>query len=54
MTEEEKQQLDLYGITMEEKTVFHYRSYTYDRLTDALNYARIDSDRRKAASEPRS
>jgi hypothetical protein len=49
--EEEKQQMDLYGITTEQKTVFHYRGYRYDHLTDALNYARIDSDRRKAEGE---
>lgn len=49
--EEEKRQMDLYGITTEQKTVFHYMGHTYDHLTDALNYARIDCDRRKAAGE---
>jgi hypothetical protein len=50
--EEEKEQMDLYGITTEQKAVFHYMGYTYDHLADALKFARIDRGRRKAAGEP--
>jgi hypothetical protein len=52
--EEAKRQMDLYEITTEQRTVFHYMGYTYDHLTDALNYARINSDRRQGAGEPES
>ena len=29
-----------YGITAETKLLFHYDGYRYERLTDAVNYAR--------------
>ena len=46
MTENEEQKLmTRYGITRESRTVFRYANYTYDRLEDAVNFARIDSDR---------
>jgi hypothetical protein len=46
MTEEEQQQMTRYGITAEEKTVYRYRNYKYENLAEALNFARIDSERK--------
>ena len=40
MTDEEKKLMDQYEITCETKTIFHYRGHRYDRLDDALNYAK--------------
>jgi hypothetical protein len=40
MTEEEKELTNRYGITATDKTVYHYKGYKYDRLQDALNYAK--------------
>ena len=45
MTEEERQTMAVHGITCETKTVFSYKGYTYDRLEDAVRYARIESRR---------
>ena len=50
MTDEEKQLMDQYEITYESKTIFHYRGHSYDRLDDALNYAKKEM---AATSRPR-
>ena len=44
MTKEEQDLADRYGITAEEKTVFYLHGYKYDRLTDAVNYAKANPD----------
>lgn len=49
MTDEEKQLMDQYGVTCETKTIFHYRGHRYDRLDDALNFAKKEL---AAASNP--
>ncbi|NKC01947.1 MAG: hypothetical protein GKR90_26075 [Pseudomonadales bacterium] len=41
MTDEETRLMDEHGITCETKTVYHFRTHKYDRLQDALNYAKI-------------
>ena len=53
MTEEEKELMERYGITAEQKTVYHYLSFRYDHLNDALSYARIDQQQRAAEGEPK-
>ena len=30
-----------YGITAEKKVLFHYNGFRYERLADAVNYARL-------------
>jgi hypothetical protein len=42
VTEEEKELASRCGITVEPKTVYHYKGYKYDRLQDALNFAKTD------------
>ena len=39
-----------YGITSKTKTLYSYKQYTYEHLKDALNYAKIDSNRHKKDS----
>jgi len=41
MTEEEKELMERYGITYEQNTVYYYMGYKYDRLQDALKYAKL-------------
>jgi predicted N-acyltransferase len=38
--EEEKELMNQYGITSEAKTVFHFQEHKYDRLEDAVSYAK--------------
>ena len=40
MTDDEKQAMARYGITHEIKNLFHFRGYRYDRLEDAISYAK--------------
>jgi hypothetical protein len=48
VTDDDKNLMERYGITFEEKTVhyFHYEGYKYEKLSDAVNYARIQTARR--------
>lgn len=50
MTNEEKHAMERYGITSEEKTIFYFEGYKYDRLSDAVNYAKTV----KTSSNPES
>lgn len=43
-TEEEKQLMTQYGITSETKRAFFFQGYKYDKLADALKYARLSAD----------
>jgi hypothetical protein len=44
-TEEQRAQMQEYGILQRQKTQYTYQGYVYDRLTDAVEYARIDGER---------
>jgi hypothetical protein len=52
MTEEEKL-MEQYGITCERKTMYWYKGYKYEKLTDALNYAKIDTERERKSARSR-
>ena len=41
MTEKENELMKIYGITAETKTVYFYDKYKYDKLSDAVQYAKI-------------
>lgn len=43
--ENDRQQMDCFGISARQKTVYEYKGYVYDRLADALNYARTETTR---------
>ncbi len=40
MTDDDKRVMDEHGITSETKVVFHFEGHRYDRLSDAVNYAK--------------
>lgn len=40
MTDEENQTMQRYGITQELKPTFHFAGHKYQRLEDAVNYAK--------------
>ena len=40
MTEEDKRTMDKYGVTCETKTIYHFEGHRYDRLADAVDYAK--------------
>jgi hypothetical protein len=51
MSEQDKKLMAEYGITSTAKKVYRYKEYRYDRLSDALSYARIDARRSGEAVE---
>jgi hypothetical protein len=40
MNTEDKALMEKFGITAEVKTIFHFGGYRYERLNDAVNYAK--------------
>ena len=53
MTEEEKELMKRYDITVEQKSVYTYKGYKYEHLKDALNYAKVDAGAAHKSSVPR-
>ena len=49
MTEDEIQWMNYYGITNEQKDIYRFRGIAYDRLQDAINYAKIVTDRENSS-----
>lgn len=45
MTEEEMKSIEKYGITFQRVTVYFYKGLKYEKLHDALSYAKVDSNR---------
>ena len=43
MSEADKALMAQYGITAEEITIYSYKEHRYDKLKDAINFARLDS-----------
>lgn len=41
MTEEDKKLMQKYGITCEQRTVYFWKTYKYEKLDDAVNYAKL-------------
>jgi hypothetical protein len=50
-TDDEREQMAEYGILQSEKAQYTYQGYVYDRLADAVAYARIDT-KRNASRKP--
>jgi len=40
MTEEESKTMDRYGVTQKTNITFHFAGHKYQRLEDAVNYAK--------------
>lgn len=51
MSEQDKKLMAEYGITSTVKKEYRYKEYRYDRLSDALSYARCDTRRNGEAVE---
>ncbi len=51
MTKEEKELMKQFDITVEQKSVYIYKNYKYAHLKDAVNYARLEAERRDAERE---
>lgn len=49
MTDDDQKLMERYKITFEEKTVhyFYYEDFKYEKLSDAVNYAKIQTERKK-------
>jgi len=41
MNSDDRKLMEQFGITAESKTIYHFEGYRYERLSDAINYARI-------------
>jgi hypothetical protein len=52
MSEQDKTLMAEYGVTSSTKTVYFYKEYRYDRLSDVLSYDKSDTKRAKAGGEP--
>lgn len=49
ITEEDKVLMDQYNITTETRTLFYSEGYKYDKLKDALDYAKLSVERKLAS-----
>ena len=49
VTEEERKLMAQYSITHENKSVYFFKGYKYDRLSDAITYAKKSSSGEPAA-----
>lgn len=45
MKAQDRQTMELHGITRARKDVYFYKEFRYDRLEDAVRYAEIDAGR---------
>ena len=51
MNNSEKAQMKKLGITCNTQSTYHYKNYKYNKLSDAINYAKTDSKRDLETSE---
>ena len=51
-TEEELKLITQFGITHEQKTVYFYQGHKYDKLSDAIRYAKISLAHEQTAVSP--
>ncbi|MEJ2604264.1 MAG: hypothetical protein P8172_13425 [Gammaproteobacteria bacterium] len=49
MNQKDRQTMEAHGITRGTKDVYFYKEYKYDRLDDAVRFARIDTRRARKA-----
>ncbi len=43
-TKDDTSRMQRYGITCEVKSIYRYKQFQYDKLQDAINYAKLDDD----------
>ena len=51
MNEADRTTMEAYAIRCVPRDVFYYKNFKYDRLDDAIRYARIDTAVRKVRNE---
>lgn len=44
MSEDDKTLMTRYDITSESKMIYSYKQHRYEKLKDAVNYARLDTE----------
>ena len=49
MKQEDRKTMEAHGITCATKNVYFYKEYKYDRLDDAVRFAKIDTGRVRKA-----
>jgi hypothetical protein len=52
MRKQDKIMMAEYGISRSSRTTYFYKEYRYDRLSDALSYAKSDAKRIQEDGEP--
>ena len=51
ISQEDKDLMQQYNIHTETRTVFYYEGYKYEKLQDAINYARLSAERERDSAE---
>ena len=51
MTKEDRQAMEAHGITRTRKDVFSYKAFKYDRLEDAVRFARLDVEQERVIAQ---
>jgi len=51
MNDQELKEMERFGITSETKTIFHFQGSKYERLSDAVNYAKIVFEAQSQSNE---
>jgi hypothetical protein len=51
MTKDDRQVMEDHGITRTRKDVFSYKAFEYDRLEDAVRFARLDVKRDRVIAQ---
>ena len=54
MTKNDRQTMEDHGITCGSEDVYYYKDFRYQRLADAVSYAKIDSARQISSEQEQS
>lgn len=54
MTKKERQTMEDHGITCGSEDVYYYKDFRYQRLADAVSYAKIDAARQFGSKQGQS
>lgn len=54
MTDKDRQTMDQLDITSKSETVYYYKTFRYQRLADAVSYAKIDAARQFGSEQGQS
>jgi hypothetical protein len=54
MTKNDRQTMDEHNITRKSEDIYYYKSFRYQRLADAVSYAKIDAGRQAGSEQGQS